>query len=212
MSVLIRAFFLLIFWSVFVLPTMADEAAVAPVYPITEPDMLTEIHARLAALQKSGELAKLQQEAIERSKKHIEEPVPAPGFVTTAHPKTWYFDPSWRAQSETRTPDGKVIVHAGQVVNPLDYVSLNQNLIFFDGRDPDQIKQAAALITLYQGRAKPIMVAGEPLKLTRIWKRQVYFDQGGALLRRFGITQVPAVVSQVGKRLRIDEMSPQEKP
>jgi conjugal transfer pilus assembly protein TraW len=55
---------------------------------------------------------------------------------------------------------------------------------------------------------KPILVAGEPLALTRQWKRQVYFDQSGHLVTRFGIKQVPALVSQVvaQRRLRIDEM------
>jgi len=50
------------------------------------------------------------------------------------------------------------------------------------------------------------------LALTRQWKRQVYFDQSGHLVRRFGIKQVPALVSQevaqevAQRRLRIDEM------
>ena len=35
----------------------------------------------------------------------------------------------------------------------------------------------------------------------------VYFDQQGALTRKLGITQVPALVSQEGAQLRIDELS-----
>jgi conjugal transfer pilus assembly protein TraW len=35
----------------------------------------------------------------------------------------------------------------------------------------------------------------------------VYFDQQGSLIRRFGIRQVPALVSQEGLRLRIDEVA-----
>jgi conjugal transfer pilus assembly protein TraW len=34
----------------------------------------------------------------------------------------------------------------------------------------------------------------------------VYFDQQGLLIRRLGITQVPALVSQEGLHLRIDEL------
>jgi conjugal transfer pilus assembly protein TraW len=52
---------------------------------------------------------------------------------------------------------------------------------------------------------KPILVGGEPLKLMREWKREVFYDQGGALTRRFTIIQSPAVVSQEGKKLRVDE-------
>ena len=38
------------------------------------------------------------------------------------------------------------------------------------------------------------------------WRMPVYFDQQGLLTRRLGITQVPALVSQEGMRLRIDEL------
>jgi conjugal transfer pilus assembly protein TraW len=40
----------------------------------------------------------------------------------------------------------------------------------------------------------------------RAWRTPVYYDQQGVLTRRLGIQQVPALVSQEGLRLRIDEM------
>ena len=40
----------------------------------------------------------------------------------------------------------------------------------------------------------------------KAWQVSVYFDQQGALTSKFGITQVPAMVSQEGLRLRIDEL------
>ncbi|MBK8324891.1 MAG: hypothetical protein IPL06_20020 [Betaproteobacteria bacterium] len=52
---------------------------------------------------------------------------------------------------------------------------------------------------------KPILVAGL-LDLIRRWKRPVFFDQGGALVARLGIRHVPALVSQDGLRLRVDEV------
>ena len=53
---------------------------------------------------------------------------------------------------------------------------------------------------------KPILIGGAPLKLMREWKREVFYDQGGALSKRFSIAQSPAVVTQEGKRLRVDEV------
>jgi conjugal transfer pilus assembly protein TraW len=41
----------------------------------------------------------------------------------------------------------------------------------------------------------------------RKWKRPVYFDQQAALVTKLGIGQVPAIVSQEGKLLRIDELA-----
>ena len=55
---------------------------------------------------------------------------------------------------------------------------------------------------------KPILVGGEPLKLMRQWKREIFYDQGGVLSRKFLLKQSPAIVSQEGKRLRIDEIHP----
>ena len=39
------------------------------------------------------------------------------------------------------------------------------------------------------------------------WKTPVYYDQEGTLVRKLGITGVPAIVSQEGSRLRIDEVT-----
>lgn len=177
-----------------------------PTYPITEPDMLEEIHKKLKSMERSGKLNELQRRAVERSKHSIESPSPVENLQRTTRPRTFYFDPTWRVPQDIITPEGKVIASAGDAVNPLDYVSMSNHLVFFDGRDTDQVKKAADLVSHYEGRVKAIMVAGEPLKLTRKWKRQIYFDQGGMLVRRFGITQVPALVSQESKRLRIDEL------
>jgi conjugal transfer pilus assembly protein TraW len=44
------------------------------------------------------------------------------------------------------------------------------------------------------------------MDLMRIWQIPVYYDQAGLLTRRLGIVQVPALVSQEGPRLRIDEL------
>ena len=40
----------------------------------------------------------------------------------------------------------------------------------------------------------------------RAWNKPVYYDQDGVLVRKLGITAVPAIVSQEGARLRIDEV------
>jgi conjugal transfer pilus assembly protein TraW len=40
----------------------------------------------------------------------------------------------------------------------------------------------------------------------RLWRRPVYYDQQGQLVEKLGIRHVPALVSQEGRRLRIDEI------
>jgi conjugal transfer pilus assembly protein TraW len=179
---------------------------IGPVHPIVEPDLLKEIHRVLKEKEASGELARLQREGIERAKRSAENPRPVEGVTKTVKARTFYWDPTVTAPRTITDDQGNVVVQAGTRVNPLDYVALPNNMVFFDGRDSGQVTKALQLIEHYKGRAKPILVAGPVAELSRKWKRQFYFDQGGSLVRKLGIRQVPAVVSQDGKRLRIDEV------
>ena len=95
---------------------------------------------------------------------------------------------------------------AGTRKNPLEIVSLSKHLLFFDARDRRQVSRARELMATYQGRVKPILTGGSYLDLMKSWRIPVYYDQQGLLTRRFGIHQVPALVSQEGQRLRIDEL------
>ena len=94
----------------------------------------------------------------------------------------------------------------GTKVNPLDYLGWNTYLLFVDGRDQKQLDLTKRITAASDKPVKLVLVAGEPLNLMRKWKKQVYYDQGGILTRRFAITRVPAMVRQEGRRLRIDEL------
>jgi conjugal transfer pilus assembly protein TraW len=68
-----------------------------------------------------------------------------------------------------------------------------------------------ATLTQAQSRihVKPVAVAGSYLALARKLEQPVYFDQGANFTRRLGIVAIPALVSQDGNRLKIEEMVPQ---
>lgn len=83
---------------------------------------------------------------------------------------------------------------------------MSRHLLFFDARDAKQVAKAQELTALYQGKVKPILVGGSYMDLMKTWGRPVYFDQQGSLVKKLGITRVPALVSQEGRRLRIDEL------
>ena len=67
-------------------------------------------------------------------------------------------------------------------------------------------RRARELIASYGGKVKPILVGGSYLDLMKAWRVAVYFDQQGTLTRRSASRQVPALVSQEGQRLRVDEV------
>jgi conjugal transfer pilus assembly protein TraW len=184
-----------------------DLGNVGPTYDIAEPNLLEVIHQRLIERERSGELHRLEDAARARATNAVLHPVPAAHLVTTTTPRTFYFDPTFTLEQNLIDEQGRVLFPAGTRKNPLEVVTLSRHLLFFDGRDPQQVRQARALIVHYDGRVKPILVAGSYLDLMKAWQAPVYYDQQGLLTRRLGITQVPALVSQEGLRLRIDEMA-----
>ena len=188
--------------------TARDLGRVGPTYPIAEPDLLEDIQLQLQRKQASGELAQLEQQAQQRAVRAIESPRPVPGVTRTTQARTHYFDPSITITHAVTDGQGQVVVPAGTRSNPLDVVTLTQQLLFFDARDADQVHLARSKLDELGARLKPVLVGGSYLALMRAWQVPVYFDQDGALVRRLGIAQVPALVVQDGKRLRIDALVP----
>ncbi len=180
--------------------------AIGPTYPIAEKNLLEVIMSRLRAKEASGELKRLEQEARDRASVAVNSPKPVAGLRRAEAPRTFYFDPSFTLQTNVVDERGAVLFPAGTRKNPLEVVSLSKHLLFFDARDPRQVERARELIDRYQGKVKPILVGGSYLDLMKRWNKQVFYDQDGTLVRKFGITAVPAIVSQEGQRLRIDEV------
>lgn len=183
-----------------------DLGTLGPTYEIAEPHLLQMIEQRLREKERSGELARIEQDARTRGTEAVRSPAPVAGVQTTAKPRSFYFDPTYTLDRNIFGAQGELMFAAGTKANPLDVVSLSRHLLFFDARDSRQVRQARALMARYQGKVKPILTAGSYLDLMKSWRIPVYYDQQGLLTRRLGIAQVPALVSQEGKRLRIDEM------
>ena len=184
-----------------------DLRTIGPTYAIEEPHLLHAIERLLRDKERTGELARLEHAAKQRVVDAIQTPQPLPGITRVTHAHSFYFDPSIVVRDPVTDASGNVLVPAGTRANPLSVVSLSKHLLFFDATDEHQVVRARALIEHYQGRVKPILVAGSYLGLMRRWQLPVYYDQQGALTRKLGITRVPALVSQEGLRLRIDELA-----
>ena len=184
----------------------ANLGTIGPTYPVAEKNLLDVIMARLRAKEASGELKRHEQEARDRAAYAVNNPRPVDGLRRAQAARTFYFDPSFTLQSNVVDATGAVLFPAGTRKNPLEVVSLSKHLLFFDARDPGQVTRARELIEHYQGKVKPILVGGSYLDLMKRWNKPVFYDQDGTLVRKFGIAAVPAIVSQEGQRLRIDEV------
>ncbi|SIR86287.1 conjugal transfer pilus assembly protein TraW [Janthinobacterium sp. TND4EL3] len=181
-------------------------AAIGPTYPIVEQNLLDMIAQRLRALEKSGQLHKLQEQAVAKGRAAVANPAPVAGLTLAKAPRTVYVDPTFVLDKNILDAQGHVLFPAGTRTNPLAITSMSKKLLFFDARDPRQARMARSLLQRDGARIKPVLVGGSYLQLMKQWKTRIYFDQQGRLVRRFGIAHVPALVYQEGMRLRIDEI------
>ncbi len=172
-------------------------------WPVTEPDLLQQIEARLKYLEASGETARLNERLKQRTIARVNRPEPVAGITHAASLRSWQLDPTISAKRDIADEKGRIIIAAGTRVNPLDTVSMRAPLVFLDGDDPAQLAWASARFG--KTNAKLILVRGAPLALMKARQRRFYFDQGGTLVKHFGIRAVPAVVEQQGRVLCITE-------
>lgn len=192
-----------------ILPTAqaTELGSIGPTYPIGEESAIDMIMKKLRQKERSGELKRLQEEAIRHSLDSVQNMNPVDRIVTAQARLQRFIDPTVTYAKPVTTDDGRIVIPAGTKINPLDMTGLSKTLVFFDGLDPEQREAVARLVAKSgQLKVKPILVAGSWLDLTRAWKTQVFYDQKGLLSKRFGITAVPAVIRQQGRMLVLDEI------
>jgi conjugal transfer pilus assembly protein TraW len=186
-----------------------DLGAVGPVYPIAEQNALSLITKTLQAKEKSGELAKLEKEAIKRSMHSLKNPLAVPDIGQVTQRSSRLIDPTVSYAQAITTDEGQIVVPAGARINPLDVMNLSKTLVFFDGRDAEQVAAVHKMVRK-NPRVKPILIAGSWLDIGKAWKQTVYFDQRGSLSKRFEINAVPTVIRQQGRALLLEEIPARE--
>lgn len=176
-------------------------------YQITEKDFLKDIQEKLQAAQKDGKLAKFQNDLKTQMATSVNSPKGVESITKASANREWFFDPSVSKPTDLADQTGKVFYRAGTKVNPLDYISMTQALIFIDGDDETQVKWALKQHKQLKSKAKIILIRGKIIDLMRLKKVRLYFDQGGNLTNKFSIKAVPAVVEQEGKMLKVREVA-----
>jgi conjugal transfer pilus assembly protein TraW len=138
-------------------PLMAratDLGTVGPTYEIAEPHLLQMIEQRLREKERSGELARIEQEARQRGTDSVRQPTPVAGVRTTAAPRTFYFDPSTPWTSNILGAKGRAAVRRRHTARTrLNVVSMTRHLLFFDARDTRQVRRARQLIATTRARS-----------------------------------------------------------
>jgi len=186
-----------------------DLGTVGKIYPIDEADFLVEVKEIVKHKVDDGSWAEIERKLQRDTVNALEHPAASGSFTVAAASKVWYFDPTATLTQDVMGPTGQVLFAAGTKINPLDVVSVGSNLFFFDADDPKQIAKLQQAQARSPVHVKPVAVAGSYLALSRKLEQPIYFDQGANFTRRLGIVTIPALVSQEGNRLKVEEMVPQ---
>ena len=166
-------------------------------FPISEQDLreaLSEKHQALTEEQKAKMALAVR--------KKILRPTPVKGLCKATKYDSWLYDPSIIAERDYKDTKGNILVAKGTIKNPLEVNAPDNALLFFDGDDPKQVEWARS----QDNRDKWVLVAGRPLDLGEEEGREVFFDQGGMYVNKFGIENIPAKVSVKGLKLLVEEI------
>lgn len=185
-----------------------DFGVMGTTYEIKEQSMLSLIMERLNFLKSTGFIEKQQQEMLTTVKNYIQNPEPVKNVHRTEKKRIFYYDPTLIIQEDLYTHEGKLIHKKGSQFNPAEYISLKSTLVFFDATDSTQIAWLKKWEKTIDTPLTKILINGPIREKMHEWKERLYFDQKGALTSRLGITQVPAIVKQEGRQLRIEEVMP----
>lgn len=170
-----------------------------------EPDLIVFIQERLKSMEQSGEMQKLQDEAVERVKKNAVRPAPVQGLTPAIRYRATVYDPTFTVAETITDMKGNVIARKGDSVNPLDKVPYNQTLFFIDGDNADQVKWMKTQITSI-GDFKIILVNGNIRETSEALDEQIFFDQSGVLTAKFKFEHTPARITRDGRVLKIEEI------
>lgn len=183
-----------------------DLGVVGDAFPIAETDFLDFIKRRLGELEANGTIAREQEKFKQRVIDNTLRPPPVAGLTRAKEYTSRLFDPSFVVDEDKRGANGQVFARKGDRINPLAISPFMQTLYFIDGDDPDQLKwfKAQRPATL---EYKVILVGGNVKGTSDALASRVYFDQGGVMVQRFGITALPARVSAAngGTHLAVEQ-------
>ncbi|MCG7988448.1 MAG: type-F conjugative transfer system protein TraW [Candidatus Thiodiazotropha sp. LLP2] len=189
--------------------TVYDLGVVGQTYEIAEPDMLQSFYSKLRKAEAEGKMAEVEADMKQRFIDHANRPKGIALPRAETH-RVRYYDPSTVLSQDIVDHEGNVLWPAGTKVNPLEYIAMSQQWLFFDGNDPEQTTWAQDYLQRFPNQVRPILIQGAVLELAKAWDTGLYFDQHGTYVKKFGIKAVPAILSQEGKKLRIDEVVPND--
>ncbi len=160
------------------------------VYNVAEPDMLKVIEERVA----SYDWETAAREAGERSYGHW---IGYADLPPAEHPDERRVDPSLVASMDITLPDGRVVVRAGDRVNPLDYIGLEKPVVIFNPQRRCELEYARSF-----PKDAFFLATSVSIQFLESFPREVFVVVPEAV-ERFGLRATPSVVVQEGQALKV---------
>ena len=135
-------------------------------------------------MKASGEYDRRFNQNKDRISKELEHPTPVVGLKRAKELRVWEL-----SASVPETLPESLLRQAQSIPMP----HLSRSLLFVDGTDVQSLKVAQKLFES-QKDLRVVLVNGAPADVSEKLHRRVFFDQGGALVRVFGIEAVPALL------------------
>jgi conjugal transfer pilus assembly protein TraW len=170
-----------------------------PTWPIQEPNIIASITARMKSYNWQAAIQNTKNAGWSSMADHLALPLP-----TTETPLSYSVDPSIIATQTITLPDGKILAHAGDRINPLTEFPFPWPQVYcvFDATSQWQVAQAEAWKIKY-GTRLVLMSNRLPddfvtwVHMTENFGSEVYsFPQ--SLADRLGVRAVPALIVPAG--------------
>lgn len=155
-----------------------------PLYDIQEPDILEAFKSRVGKMKASGEYDRRFNQNKDRIARELEQPTPVAGLKRANGLRTWELS----ASVPESLPES-LLRQAQSVPMP----NLSRSLLFIDGTDKESL-EAARKLPQSQKDIRIVLVNGSPAEVSDELNQRIFFDQGGAMVRVFGIDAVPALL------------------
>lgn len=165
-------------------PKMEILEPLGPLHDIAEPDILEAFKSRVGAMKASGKYDRRFNQNKDRIARELEHPTPVAGLKKATEIRVWEL-----SASVPETLPESLLRQTQSIPMP----NLSRSLLFVDGTDVQSLKVAQKLFES-QKDLRVVLVNGAPADVSEKLHRRVFFDQGGALVRVFGIEAVPALL------------------
>lgn len=117
--------------------------------------------------------------------------------------KTFFIDPTVKANSDIKTPQGDVIARRGEIINPLKNRSIGLTMLVFDAQDTEQVEWVASQLTRNDLKGN-VMVMTTRLSRNNGWdhlqslqdhfKRRIFLLPK-EMISKFKLTGAPALIT-----------------